>query len=709
MKRWIVSLILVFTVLSLQAQEQTPQIHHELSVTLSPEEGAISVTDTITLPHEVEELDFLLHANLELSPLPEAFGVTTERLEGKELSLVGYSLRFNHPVKTLTLTYSGKIQHELGKLSQGYGDSRQSSRGMISPEGVFLGASSFWYPMIGNERFSFSLNVTLPEGWQSISQGEETAPNHWVDKTSQEEIYLIAGRFSRYRQPGPVATAEVYLRDEDPDLAARYLKATEEYLDLYNEMIGPYPFAKFALVENFWESGYGMPSFTLLGSRVIRLPFILSTSYPHEVVHNWFGNGVYVDYTSGNWSEGLTTYLADHLNSEKQGSSANYRRDTLKNYAAYVDTAKDFPLTEFRGNHGSISQAVGYGKTMMLAHMLRTRLGEQLFIKGLRTFYQDYKFKQASFSDLISAFERASGKSLENEFKQWVVRPGAPVLALGETQVEKQNNEFILTVTLKQQQPEEPFFLRVPLYIQVVGHDRAVKRDLVMSNRETTFRLTLKRRPVKLAVDPNFDIFRRLGSDEIPTSLAQMFGAKQLTIITPSDANRRMRKAYTTLAESWAARQKGIEIVEDLDIEKLPEDRLVWIFGSNNRFAPAVLDNLTQKKQVDDIVTLSGALTAPHPANPDLTIALLNIEESSATEGLARKLPHYGKYSYALFSGSEPQISSRGQWMTSSSTLARTLDAEYAAVELALFGHKSLIHVMKNPDQESTDDEGECE
>ena len=149
--------------------------------------------------------------------------------------------------------------------------------------------------------------------------------------------------------------------------------------------------------------------------------------------------------------------------------------------------------------------------------------------------------------------------------------------------------------------------------------------------------------------------------------------------------------------------------MEDLDIEQLPADRFVWIFGSDNRFAPAVLDKLTQKKQVDDIATMSGALTASHPANPDLTIALLNLEESSATEGLGRKLPHYGKYSYALFSGTEPQISTRGQWMTNSSTLSRTLDEEHAAVELALPAHKSLIHVMKNPDEESEDDEGECE
>ena len=98
------------------------------------------------------------------------------------------------------------------------------------------------------------------------------------------------------------------------------------------------PFSKFALIENFWETGYGMPSFTLLGEQVIRFPFILESSYPHEILHNWWGNGVYPDYTTGNWSEGLTAYLADHLFQEMDGLGAEYRKEMLSRYKNYVST-----------------------------------------------------------------------------------------------------------------------------------------------------------------------------------------------------------------------------------------------------------------------------------------------------------------------------------------------------------------------------------
>ena len=61
-----------------------------------------------------------------------------------------------------------------------------------------------------------------------------------------------------------------YLFKEDASLADEYLEACARYLDAYIPLLGPYPFPKFAVVENFFSSGLGMPSFTLLGSAIIK-------------------------------------------------------------------------------------------------------------------------------------------------------------------------------------------------------------------------------------------------------------------------------------------------------------------------------------------------------------------------------------------------------------------------------------------------------
>ena len=85
-----------------------------------------------------------------------------------------------------------------------------------------------------------------------------------------------------------------------------------------------------------------MPSFTLLGEQIIRFPFILESSYPHEILHNWWGNSVYPDYATGNWSEGLTAYLADHLFRAINGTGHEYRKEMLARYKNYVSEASDF-------------------------------------------------------------------------------------------------------------------------------------------------------------------------------------------------------------------------------------------------------------------------------------------------------------------------------------------------------------------------------
>ena len=152
---------------------------------------------------------------------------------------------------------------------------------------------------------------------------------------------------------GAHAPREHVDRDDAPRLALGY-----------RGLVGPYPYGKFALVENFWETGYGMPSFTLLGPQVIRFPFILHSSYPHEILHNWWGNSVFVDYESGNWCEGLTAYMADHLIQEQRGRGEEYRRDTLQKYRSYVRDGRDFPLTEFRSRHSAAASRIVSSETV---------------------------------------------------------------------------------------------------------------------------------------------------------------------------------------------------------------------------------------------------------------------------------------------------------------------------------------------------------
>ena len=657
-----------------------PVVGHALEVRIDPEQGTLAVQDTLDLPADTDEFAFTLHRGL--NPRVAA-GNAVLRRTGSRDHLETYRLEPTG-AEPVTLSYSGRIRHGLEETREGMGRSRQWSRGTIDPRGVVLDGYSGWYPNIPDSLQRFDLDIRLPPGWIAVSQGagpersttEDGVRIGWRETQPQDDIYLMAATFEFYQRPTPFGEAQVYLREPDADLAGRYLDATARYLALYSRLIGPYPYAKFALVENFWETGYGMPSFTLLGPRVIRLPFIIHTSYPHEVLHNWWGNGVFVDYASGNWSEGLTAYLADHLLKEERGGGPDYRRDTLRSYADYVSNGDDFPIREFRGRHGSASQAIGYGKTLMMVHMLRRDLGDQAFIAGLRRFYRDNRFRIAGFDDLRRSFEQESGRDLADFFAHWTRRTGAPTLSLSDVTLDEGEEGYRLRGRLTQAQAADPYPLTVPLVVHLENGE-VVDERIALPGRQTEFAMDLASRPLRLAVDPGFDLFRTLVAGESPVTLSALFGAKKGMLVLPSDAPPGLANAYLALADAWGGGTRGWTIVADNEIDQLPDDRAVWILGWSNRFLNAIetgpeleLEPGSQALILAGHLFLKGdnsaALVQNRGAHP---IGWVVAGGPDALPGLARKLPHYGKYSYLAFTGQEPTNRLKGQWAANESLL----------------------------------------
>ena len=98
----------------------------------------------------------------------------------------------------------------------------------------------------------------------------------------------------------------------------------------------------------------------------------------HEVLHNWWGNGVYPDYAQGNWSEGLTTFMADYAYKERESLEAarEMRRGWLRDFAALAP-GQEQPLTTFTSRTHGATQIVGYNKAAMVFLMVRDCSGRR--------------------------------------------------------------------------------------------------------------------------------------------------------------------------------------------------------------------------------------------------------------------------------------------------------------------------------------------
>ena len=683
-------------------------VRHELEVELDPISHELIVRDTIVLPESLaaraEGVEFLLNASLKVEQSDPPLEVVAEVGEGEALAVNGAgsertsaaALTRYRPVlipedRTLTVLYRGPFDFGLSDQKEEYTRGFRDTVGIVGEEGVYLAASSFWYPFFGDELIEFAVEVTQPDGWQVISEGKGTARGEdgrarWQSEGPADEIFLTGGPLVVYSETAGAVEALVYLREPDDGLANKYLIATAQYLEMYRDLIGPYPYSKFALVENFWETGYGMPSFTLLGPRVIRFPFILHSSYPHEILHNWWGNGVFVDYASGNWCEGLTAYMADHLIQEQRGKGQNYRRDTLQKYRNYVKDERDFPLEEFRSRHSAATEAVGYGKSLMGFHMIRRQLGDENFRLALARFYRQKRGHQASFRDLQKSFETTAEIELGAFFDQWLQRPGAPSFTVTVDRVGREGDGYVVEATLDQVQAGQPFSARVPVVLDTLAG--RVSKTIEVSEARTPFTMRVPVEPRLLRVDPQFDVFRMLDPRETPPSIGQLFGEGQILALLPSAAAQDVQQRYRDLLDGWQSDVHSIEIKLDSDVAQIPSDRAAWILGGDNLHVGSLFaDGSVVGLEIDDrridlageqamLGTQSIVAVRRHPENVEKAVGWLVVDPPGAFPGMGRKLPHYGKYSYLAFEGDGPDNVIKGQWAATDSPLTVDLRPE---------------------------------
>jgi len=197
----------------------------------------------------------------------------------------------------------------------------------------------------------------------------------------------------------------------------------------------------------------------------------------------------------------------------------------------------------------------------------------------------------------------------------------------------------------------------------------------MMVEKHLEFTLRLPAQPWRVDVDPEFDVFRRLHREEIPPALTQLFGADKALVVLPAAAATAIKQGYRQLAQTWPqTSSQALDIRWDQEIETLPTDRAVWLFGWENRFLPEVTTALTPYGVglTRETVHLEGTpltreqhtvvLTMRHPGNPQQTLAWVGTQNVAALPGLGRKLPHYGTYSFLGFTGDELVNMVKGQW-----------------------------------------------
>jgi hypothetical protein len=482
----------------------------------------------------------------------------------------------------------------------------------IGEEGVFLAEGSAWHPQWIEKDGTPHLvksSVTIEEidGWAFVASGnpsgnpEKIEPEDpiWTWKTPRPvEGVTIAGNRHEIQGRvhetlhGPVQVA-MHVPPEHGEVVSMFIDAVCEYLDLYVPLLGAFPYERFSIVENFFSSGFAFPGFTLLGPKVVAMaPRSLAPGYvDHELVHNWWGNGVYVDPKDGDWCEALTAYSANYYRRIADGgeeAGRAYRRGILMTLSSDPQTFDDGALGQWgAADVEGINRFVGYEKGSFIFMMLERASGApgeasnraELWL-ALRRFAAEFMGKRANWDDLRKAIERQFGESREAFFRKWVREHTVPAT------------------------PADP-------------GDAAVRDFFQRHQVEDLFSVAIgedQKGPWK-EIDPNFLVYRVLPPGQVIPTIAGTFGRGGLTVDTESD-----REEVRTFLDHLP--EKGDAIEKRASLIARSADSIVWNEHSFE-IGGRVFDEPAQ----------AVLHTMPHPNRPGRFITIFH---SNGDEGWSR-------------------------------------------------------------------------
>ncbi len=373
----------------------------------------------------------------------------------------------------------------------------------------------YWIPCVDDpaDKASVEFLVIAPDHYQVISNGiliketnleENRKLTHYKeDLPLPTKVMVIGVADFAVELAGNVDSIPVYswLYPEEKKNGFHDYVIAKDILGYYINYIGPFPYKKLANVqsktifggmENAGAIFYSENSVT--GNRTAE--YLLA----HEIVHQWFGDMATEKSYPHLWlSEGFATYLT-HVYAESkigfEGFNERMRSDRYEVIEFVRSSPK--PVVDTETAVKELLNPNSYQRGGWVLHMLRRQLGDSVFHRAVKSYYETYKGLNADTRDLQSIFEKESGKNLDTFFRQWLFTADIPKLDITWKYDPKAKQ---VSLTVKQLQQSGPFIFPLDIYIQDQGSLPSFT-TISISKEAETFTFPIKNRMLKMLVDP---------------------------------------------------------------------------------------------------------------------------------------------------------------------------------------------------------------
>ncbi len=543
--------------------------YHKLEFTVDPASYFISgvVTTNFTAKQNMNTITFDLTNALTVSSVKQgSTSLIFTQNANDELVITLPTTLTSGASSSVVITYSGAPATANNAFTASYHSGNPIIWTLSEPYGA-----KDWWPCkqdLNDKVNSIDVYITAPSQYVSVANGLQVSSTTNSNGTKTTHFhhgypipaYLIAiavTNYQIYNQVGGIAPNTFpivnYLYPESAFTSQTSLAPTPSIINLYETLIGPYPFRneKYGHAQCGFGGGMEHTTVSFMGG-------FSRSLIAHEMAHQWFGDKV----TCGSWkdiwlNEGITEFMSGMVvkNLTSNASFITWKDGKTTNITSQPDG--NLYLTDAQlSNVGRIfSSRITYDKGSMVTNMLRFKMGDTNFFQALRNYLNDpaLAYGYAVTPQLKAHLETVSGMDLTEFFNDWIYNQGYPsytitVQNLGAGQAK-------IKVTQTQSHPSVSYF-EMPLPIRLKNGTQT--QDVIVDNTVNgqEFIVSVPFTVTSFEFDPEKDIISKNNSTSLDT---RSFAISDTILLYPNPSNDRVTIQLPTNIEL-----KNIEIYNTL-------------------------------------------------------------------------------------------------------------------------------------------------
>jgi len=367
-----------------------------------------------------------------------------------------------------------------------------------------------WYPMPPEgDYFTARIKIIIPPDFSVVANGVLVGESKLQQVDRVEELEKVGRKVCVFESRKPIKYMSFIvgklqkIGEEENPLPLRYYRTldvilprldffeeTKNIVQFYESKFGPFPFESLSVIHRIWQKsgGHSPASFVVLNQlpriQGVRLKKANSpvnlTRWPeyylaHEIAHQWWGQGITWDRYHDQWiSEGLAQFSSMLYLKEKHGESAF--SNILKKMSAWTRKKTNWGPIIFgsRISHFDFFafQSILYNKSSLVLNMLKDLLGEDVFFRGMKEFFERFKYQAARTNDFMTVFSDISSQDLESFSQKWFRSYTLPDVKVS-YHVERMEKEYRLKFHISQL--TDPFVF--PLWVEWIQDGKKVRED----------------------------------------------------------------------------------------------------------------------------------------------------------------------------------------------------------------------------------------